>query len=251
MRWSRPGWRARSSSPWMRPLEDLAAEEGRVVCENRGTGITAMLEALRTAGMEPPRFDDRHTTFRLTFSNTGLLDAVTLAWLNRFAAYNLSDAQRIALAYARRERRLTHSDYRRLNPGLDSAEVTRNLADLVRRNLLQQHGVRRWTHYTLPVDSGQHHEADLTPEEVLVLDYARGHGSINRGECESLLGVKATRATYLLQSLRDRGMLRREGERRWARYVLADIRIYEESYKGILRREAAVRTRQYTKAGKV
>ena len=153
----------------MRPLEDLAAEEGGVVCENRGTGITAMLEALRTAGMEPPRFDVRHTTFRLTFSNTSLLDAVTLAWLNRFAAYNLSDAQRIALAYARREGRLTHSDYRRLNPGLDSAEVTRNLADLVRRNLLQQHGVRRWTHYTLPVDSGQHHEADLTPEEVLGL----------------------------------------------------------------------------------
>ena len=69
--------------------------------------------------------------------------------------------------------------------------------------------------------------ADLLSSEhlrcqALVLDYARGHGSINRGECEALLGVKATRATYLLQSLRDRGMLRREGERRWARYVLAD-----------------------------
>ena len=64
-----PGLLATRNAHLMRLLEDLAAEEGRVVCENRGTGITAMLEALRTAGIEPPRFDDRHTTFRLTFSN--------------------------------------------------------------------------------------------------------------------------------------------------------------------------------------
>jgi hypothetical protein len=40
--------------------------------------------------------------------------------------------------------------------------------------------------------------SDSLSDRLLVLDYARGHGSINRGECESLLGVKATRATYLL-----------------------------------------------------
>jgi len=146
-----PGLLATRNAHLMRLLEDLPVEDGRVMCENRGTGITAMLESLRAAGMEPPRFDDRHTTFRLTFTNTSLLDDATLAWLNRFAAYDLNDAQRLALAYARRERQLTHADYRRLNPGLDSAEVTRHLADLVRRGLLHQHGMRRWTFYT-PVE---------------------------------------------------------------------------------------------------
>jgi len=144
-----PGLLATRNTHLMRLLEDLPDEDGHVVCENRGTGITAMLEALRAAGMEPPRFDDRRTTFRLTFSNAGLLDDTTLAWLNRFAAYDLNDAQRLALAYLRREGRLTNADYRRLNPGLDSAEVTRQLADLVRRGLLAQHGTRRWTRYTL------------------------------------------------------------------------------------------------------
>jgi hypothetical protein len=108
-----------------------------------------MLEALRAAGMEPPHFDNRHTTFRLAFSNAGMLDDVTLAWLNRFAAHDLNDAQRLALAYVRHEGRLTNADYRRLNPGLDSAEVTQHLADLVRQGLLRQHGTRRWTSYTL------------------------------------------------------------------------------------------------------
>lgn len=132
----------------MRLLEDLP-ENGRVVCENRGTGITTMLEMLRSAGMEPPHFDDRHTTFRLTFSNSSLLDELTLQWLNRFGGYRLNDAQRLALAFVRREERLTNTDYRRLNPGLDSAEVTRQLADLVQQGLLRQNGARRWTFYTL------------------------------------------------------------------------------------------------------
>jgi ATP-dependent DNA helicase RecG len=147
-----PGLLATRNAHLMRLLEDLPVEDGRVMCENRGTGITAMLESLRAAGMEPPRFDDRHTTFRLTFSNASLLDDATLAWLNRFAVYDLNDAQRLALAYAHREGRLTHADYRRLNPGLDSAEVTRHLADLVQRGLLNQHGTRRWTFYTLTIE---------------------------------------------------------------------------------------------------
>ena len=90
----------------------------------------------------------------------------------------------------------------------------------MRQGLLRQHGTRRWTFYTL-VEGARGN--DLKAEERAILDHVRTHGSINRGECESLLGVKATRATYLLQTLRDRGFLRREGERRWARYVLADL----------------------------
>jgi ATP-dependent DNA helicase RecG len=218
-----PGLLATRNAHLMRLLEDLPVEDGRVMCENRGTGITAMLETLRAAGMEPPRFNDRHTTFRLTFSNASLLDDATLVWLNRFATYDLNDAQRLALAYARREGQLTHADYRRLNPGLDSAEVTRHLADLVQRGLLNQHGTRRWTFYTLAEETGLLSGIEFQSEEQAILEYIRAHGSINRSECASLLGVKPTRATYLLQVLRDQGVLRREGERRWARYVLADL----------------------------
>jgi ATP-dependent DNA helicase RecG len=218
-----PGLLATRNAHLMRLLEDLPVEDGRVMCENRGTGITAMLETLRAAGMEPPRFDDRHTIFRLIFSNASLLDDATLVWLNRFATYDLNDAQRLGLAYARREGQLTHADYRRLNPGLDSAEVTRHLADLVQRGLLNQHGTRRWTFYTLAEETGLLSGIEFQSEEQAILEYVRAHGSINRSECASLLGVKPARATYLLQVLRDRGVLRREGERRWARYVLADL----------------------------
>ena len=175
---------------------------------------------LRAAGMEPPRFDDLHTTFRVAFSNAGLLDDQTLQWLNRFAGHALHDAQRLALAYVRREGRLTHADYRRLNPALDSAQVTRHLAELVQQGLLRQHGTRRWTFYTLPEESEPRDGLVLDADERAVLEHVRAHGSITRSECAAMLNVKPHRATYVLQKLREHSMLRQEGSRRWTRYVL-------------------------------
>lgn len=161
-----PGLLATRNAHLLRLLEDLPAEDGRTICENRGTGIAAMLEALRAAGMEPPRFDDRRTTFRLTIKNASLLDEMTLAWLNRFAGLELNDAQRLGLAYLRREGRLTNADYRRLNPGFDSTEVTRHLADLAHRGLLVQHGTRRWTYYTLSPELSPEQPPEQPPEPV-------------------------------------------------------------------------------------
>lgn len=52
----------------MKLLEDTAtAGEGRLVCENRGSGIGAMLAALNRAGLPRPRFIDRIATFEVTF----------------------------------------------------------------------------------------------------------------------------------------------------------------------------------------
>jgi predicted HTH transcriptional regulator len=52
----------------MKLLEDTATpKEGRLVCENRGSGIGAMLAALGRAGLPPPRFVDRVATFDVTF----------------------------------------------------------------------------------------------------------------------------------------------------------------------------------------
>jgi ATP-dependent DNA helicase RecG len=52
----------------MKVLEDtLVPEEGRLVCENRGSGIAAMLAALNYAGLPAARFVDRIGSFEVTF----------------------------------------------------------------------------------------------------------------------------------------------------------------------------------------
>ena len=41
-----------------------------VVCENRGSGVGAMLQALRAAGLPDAEFEDKIATFRVTLFNT-------------------------------------------------------------------------------------------------------------------------------------------------------------------------------------
>lgn len=53
----------------LRILEDVALPgQDRTVCENRGSGIHVAEQALRTAGMQPPRFDDSVSRFTVTIT---------------------------------------------------------------------------------------------------------------------------------------------------------------------------------------
>ncbi len=100
--------------------------------ENRGSGIDAMLDAMRKANLQPPRFEDKRTSFLVVLYN----------------AQAMSDEERI-------------------------------------------------------------------------LAYIREHGTIKRADCQQLLGVDEIKAKYVLRKMKDAGLLRQEGTRRGAHYVLA------------------------------
>ena len=102
------------------------------IVENRGSGIDAMLDAMQKANLQPPRFEDRRTSFLVVLYNTPII----------------SDEERI-------------------------------------------------------------------------LAYVREHGSIKRADCQELLGVDEIKAKYVLRKMKEAGLLRQEGTRRGARYVLA------------------------------
>jgi ATP-dependent DNA helicase RecG len=51
-------------------LEDTPVRGRNVVCENRGSGIGAMVAALRAAGLPDAEFEDKIATFRVTLFNT-------------------------------------------------------------------------------------------------------------------------------------------------------------------------------------
>ncbi len=199
-------------------LMRLLEERGMV--EDRGSGIPMMIAAMREAHLEPPLFRDRRNDFRVVFRNHTLLDPETVTWLNRFAGYPLTDAQRMALAYLRVNPRMANNDYRRLN-NTTTVEATRELRGLVDLELIEMHGTRRWAYYTLVVEAG----VELEPADRLarlVLDYVREHGSITNRECRDLLGWKEKKrgkAYRLLSRLVREGKLRREGHGRGTRYA--------------------------------
>ena len=197
----------------MRLMEDLH------LVENRGSGIHTMLRAMRAANLEPPRFQDRRTSFWVTFRNHTLMSPEAIAWLNEFADRPLNDQQRLALVYLRYNERTTNSDYQRLNH-VDSVTANRELRGLVQSGLIEQHSTRRWAYYTLNVPAEAELPQPPQTDEEKVLAYVGRHGFIKRADCQRLLGITELQARYVLRKIRERGLLRLEGTRKGARYVL-------------------------------
>jgi predicted HTH transcriptional regulator len=97
-------------------------------------------------------------------------------------------------------------------------QLIAELRGLVQTGLVEQHGISRSTSYTLQVPRERPEQKTLPSDEEKMLAYVREHGSINNAECRELLHRDLQRASYLLKKLTVEGMLKREGERRWARY---------------------------------
>ena len=198
----------------MRMMEDMH------IVENRGSGIRAMLQVMLDANLEPPRFADRRSSFLVTFRNHTMMNPEAIAWLNQFAHVSLNDRQRLALVYLRQHDQITNSDYQRLNR-VNAMVAGQDLRGLVQTGLVAQRGASRWTSYTLQVSQELLLQKFLLLDAAKILAYVREHGSITNTECRKLLQVDLQRASYLLKKLVAEGSLRREGERRWARYRLA------------------------------
>ena len=121
--------------------------------------------------------------------------------------------------------RITNSDYRRLN-SVDVALATRELRQLVEAGLAVQQSTKRWAYYTPGEKLRPKAEIPAPPpveprtDEEKILAYVREHGAITRRECRRLLNLSVSRASYLLETMRDKKALAMVGERKAARYVL-------------------------------
>lgn len=203
------------NSVLMRLMEDLH------LVENRGSGIRAMLEAMRRANLEPPRFDDKRSSFWVTFRNHTLMSPDAVTWLNQFAALPLNDRQRLALVYLRCNDQITNGDYQRLSQ-VDALTAGRELRGLAQAGLVQQESARRWTYYTLRVPAELPGPSVAASQEEQILAYARQHRSIGSSECQNLLSVDYRRAWYLLKKLTDSGRLTPTGKGKGRRYSPTD-----------------------------
>ena len=214
----------------MRALEDLpAAGDNRPMCENRGTGLAAMVVALREAGLSPPRFDVSPTRFKLMLSNHTLYDPETLRWLEAATrGHTLGESQRQALVYLHHVQRIVNADYCRLT-GLDSRVATRELSDLVERGLIDRDGVGRWTGYRLAAARPGTQLPLLTPEvaavtaptgagrprakksETSLLALFAKTDTLSSREIATAMNVPLVTVRYWLRSLRDAGVLEMTG----------------------------------------
>jgi predicted HTH transcriptional regulator len=189
------------------------------IVENRGSGIKAMLHALREANLEPPAFDDRRSSFQVAFHNHTLMNPDAIAWLNQFAAQPLNDRQRLALVYLRQHERINNADYRRLNR-VDPTTAGSELRGLTETELVEQEGVGRWTSYRLKVSPELPEQREPLTDKDRIVAHVREKGAISNAGCRELLGVNENRAYYLLKVLCDEGRLAPTGAGKGRRYTL-------------------------------
>ncbi|GAA1965840.1 ATP-binding protein [Kitasatospora viridis] len=215
-------------------LEDTPYGDGHMVCENRGSGVARMRIALATAWMEQPRFVDDIASFTAEFPNHTLLDEDSLSWLQALDGNPLTRSQMAALVMMRSGAVMSNSSYRSVTGIQDSRTASRELKELVDRNILVQLGTRGGATYrlkSLTADSPVVAELDLVSEmsaseeseaiddlpisetQRMVLE-AIGEADVSRAEIEQLTGLAQHQVISALQALRARGRVAMLGKPR-------------------------------------
>lgn len=203
------------NSALLRILEDVPIPgEDRTVCENRGSGIKAMLRSLRSAGLALPVFRDAVSVFRVVFPNHALLSESMVGWIASLSEVGLSDSQVIGLAMLREQGTIDNPTYRTAT-GIDSRVATGELQDLVARELVTQIGRGRWATYRLAdrvvdgsVGGGRRRSPANRRTEVLV---ALGADTMSRAELAHETGLSDQVVSRWLRILAGDGLVERVG----------------------------------------
>ena len=171
----------------MRILEDVQ------VVENQGSGISAMLHAMREANLEPPGFDDRRASIKVIFHNHTLMTTEAVSWLNQFPRLQLNPHQRLAFVYLRQHSHIDNRDYHRLNL-VDVMTAGQDLRGMVQSGLVEQTDFGRWTKYALKIHDNSVEKPTYRSGKEKILAYVKKHGTINNSECRKMLGINEKQA---------------------------------------------------------
>ncbi|MEU4362766.1 ATP-binding protein [Promicromonospora sp. NPDC023987] len=189
--------------------KDVRTVDGRRVIEGIGSGIATVRQALREAGMTPPRFIDAGIRFTAIVPEHALLDPDDLEWLATLsAARGLTDTQRHVLAAMRHGESWTNRSLRDRFP-MDSTEARALLTDLVERKLAVALGDGRGRAYRLGPAAGPTFSLVPIPEKRpkhsdLILSILTD-GPRSMRDLIDATGLTERQVSYTLKRLREIG----------------------------------------------
>jgi ATP-dependent DNA helicase RecG len=119
--------------------------------ERLGYGIDRMIRLMREHDLAPPRFEEKAGGFRVTLLGADDLATATASIpdLEQFAHLELNPRQEKCLGFLLSHRRVTNREYQSLCPEVHPETLRRDLADLVRQDVLLKVGDKRATYYIL------------------------------------------------------------------------------------------------------
>ncbi len=169
-----------------------------------------MRAALLDAGMSPPDFIDRVTSFDVRMPSYALFDEGTVLWLSALGREGLKDSQCVGLALLRRGEILDNAKYRAASGITDSRVATTELQDLVAREWIIQTGTRGSAKYTLSdyaasIDASNPKPRVRPDRRKQVLDLLAVHDELSKAQVSQMLNLNTKTAEHWL------GRLEREG----------------------------------------
>lgn len=155
-------------------LSDLPLSETRdqAICENRGSGLPGVMNALRRVGMSPPEFKAVPGQLTVRVPQQALLSVETIEWIGTLHQEGLTDQQHLALAMMRGTGRVTNGMLQAW--GVDQTTAGLALRDLVKRGLAILQGGKRYARYVLAVSG----DPPLATREPATGDLATGQVSV-------------------------------------------------------------------------
>jgi ATP-dependent DNA helicase RecG len=119
--------------------------------ERLGYGIDRMIRLMREAELPPPRFEERAGGFRVILLGVDepRPRAEPTPILEYATRLDLNPRQQKSLAFLMSHRHITSRDYQTLCPEVHPETLRRDLADLVRKDILLKVGDKRATYYIL------------------------------------------------------------------------------------------------------
>jgi ATP-dependent DNA helicase RecG len=201
------GLQATRNTYLMKILEDLQVPgEKGVLCENRGTGIIAMINALTRAGMRPPVFHDYRNSFNVVCFNNTLFNKKTLTWLEKFSYLILTDRQRYALAYLFNNKRINNFEYCRMNDCI-SRTASNELNDLIEKGLLEKKGTGRWTYYILNKDIMETKAKKVQKKGDEIIKFLLSESEAGADEISSSLNINKRTTRFWIKKLIEEGKI--------------------------------------------
>jgi ATP-dependent DNA helicase RecG len=201
------GLQATRNTYLMKILEDLQVPgEKGVLCENRGTGIIAMINALTRAGMRPPVFHDYRNSFNVVCFNNTLFNKKTLTWLEQFSYLILTDRQRYALAYLFNNKRINNFEYCRMNDCI-SRTASNELNDLIEKGLLEKKGTGRWTYYILNKDIMETKAKKVQKKGDEIIKFLLSESEAGADEISSSLNINKRTTRFWIKKLIEEGKI--------------------------------------------
>jgi ATP-dependent DNA helicase RecG len=121
--------------------------------ERLGYGIDRMIRLVKEAGLAAPRFEETAAGFQVTLFGLGPALVTVPPAAQRWAHLGLNQRQTVAMDHLVEKGRITSHEYQRLCPDVSAETLRRDLAALVRKNLLLKIGDKRGTSYILKVEA--------------------------------------------------------------------------------------------------